>query len=56
MSKNKENMIDRMINIYGFESPVTIQFCELCENNAMPDNLLEVIVKAHEECPCYEED
>lgn len=45
----RENLIDRMIRIYGFENPVTIEFAEMCENPKWDTHLLETIVKSHEE-------
>ena len=50
----REKLIDRMIRIYGFENPIVIWFCRLCEeweDIEDRDRLLEVIVKAHEEFP-----
>ena len=50
----REKLIDRMIRIYGFENPIVIEFCGLCENwedTNEKDKLLEAIVKSHEECP-----
>ena len=50
----REKLIDRMIRIYGFENPIVIEFCKLCEvwaNTEDMDRLLEVIVKSHEEFP-----
>ena len=52
----REKLIDRMIRIYGFENPIVIWFCRLCEeweDIEDRDRLLEVIVKAHEEYPNY---
>lgn len=43
-----EKLIDRMIRLYGYESPVVIEFCGFCDEN--PDTaILETIVKYHEE-------
>lgn len=43
-----EKLIDRMIRLYGYESPVVIEFCGFCDEN--PDmKILETIVKCHEE-------
>jgi len=49
MSALRENLVTRMIRIYGYEHPAVIQFCELCENIYFPDALLEVIVNNHEQ-------
>ena len=50
----REKLIDRMIRIYGFENPIVIEFCRLCENwedTNEKDRFLEAIVKSHEELP-----
>ncbi|MBR3673863.1 MAG: hypothetical protein IKN65_06265 [Clostridia bacterium] len=52
----REELLDRMIRIYGFEHEAVIAFAELIENNTFTDEMLEVIVKAHEEHPLVEEE
>ena len=50
----REKLIARMIHIYGLENPIVIWFCRLCEeweDREDKNNLLEMIVKAHEEYP-----
>ncbi len=52
----RENLIDRMIRIYGFEHPLVIQFAELCERMADTEynnNALVLLVEAHEEYPVF---
>lgn len=52
----RENLIDRMIRIYGFEHPLVIQFAELCErmeDTEANDKALMMLVKAHEENPVF---
>ena len=50
----REQLLDRMIEIYGFEHEVVIEFARMCEewlpteNN---DKVLETLVKCHEENP-----
>ena len=59
MTTYRENLIDRMIRLYGFENPMVVQFAEMCEkypNNADYDNGLQLLVEAHEEYPIFEED
>ena len=59
MTTYRENLIDRMIHLYGFESPIVIQFIDLCErydNNAWNDKALQILVEAHEAEPVFEED
>lgn len=52
----RENLIDHMIRIYGFEHPVVIQFIELYERMADTEynnKALMTLVKAHEENPAF---
>ena len=52
-----EQLIKRMVHIYGFENPIVVEFCKLCEaweDIKDRDRLLEVIVKAHEEYPQFD--
>lgn len=54
MSKFRESLVDRMIRIYGFENPIVINFCEMCENwkdDEYHNKSLAVLVKSHEEMP-----
>ena len=50
----REQLLDRMIKIYGFEHEIVIEFARMCEewlpteNN---DKALETLVKCHEENP-----
>ena len=47
----KEKLIDRMVRIYGFENPIVIEFCRMCERGEIIEDLLELIVELHERCP-----
>lgn len=50
----REKLIDRMIHIYGFENPIVIEFCKVCEeweDTEEMNRLLEFIVMSHEEYP-----
>lgn len=47
----REELLTRMIRIYGFEHEVVIEFARLMENDSFSDEMLEAIVKAHEENP-----
>lgn len=52
----RENLVDCMIRIYGFEHPLVIQFAELCERMADTEynnNALVLLVEAHEEYPVF---
>ena len=51
MNKLREHLIDRMIRLYGFENPIVVDFCRLCESTIITDKDLEVVVKSHEEHP-----
>lgn len=51
MTAYRENLINRMINLYGYEDPTVISFITYCEKwaNTMRNNTdLENIVEAHE--------
>ena len=53
--KMREELLTRMIRIYGFEHEVVIEFARLMENG-FPTADLEVIVKAHENYPFEKEE
>ena len=59
MSKIREQLADRIIRLYGFESPITIDFCRLCEewpDTETYDRALARLVKCHEEASLYFEE
>ena len=59
MTNFRENLIDRMIRLYGFENPIVIEFCRMCENlevNDWNDRELSILVEAHETTPVFDED
>ncbi len=59
MTTYRENLLDRMTHIYGLEAPIVIQFARMCEryeNNAFNDDILRLLVEAHEADPVFEED
>ena len=59
MTTYRENLLDRMIHLYGFENPMVIQFADMCErygNSAWNDEILRLLVEAHEANPVFEED
>ena len=59
MTNFRENLIDRMIRLYGFENPMVIEFCRMCEdweNNQWNDKVLRILVEAHEANPVFDED
>ena len=57
MNTMRENLIERMVKIYGFEHPIVIRFTELCErleDTEINDTLLRLAVEAHEKYPNFE--
>ena len=59
MTTYRENLLDRMIHIYGLEDSIVIQFAEMCEryaNNSWNDDVLRLLVEAHEADPVFKED
>lgn len=44
----KEQLLTRMIHLYGFEHAAVIQFTSLMENKNISDKTLETIVESHE--------
>lgn len=51
----REELLTRMIRLYGFEHKAVIQFAELMER-PISDEVLETLVKCHEECPLTEDE
>ena len=50
----REDLIDRMIRLYGFENPITIQFADLCdrlEDTEWNNMVLRLLCEAHEADP-----
>lgn len=59
MTAYRENLIDRMIAIYGLENPIVIEFAHLCEDweeNDWNNKVLTILVEAHEAEAFFEED
>ena len=57
MSEYREQLVDRMIHIYGYENEIVIKFCEICEkdpDNAELDKMCELFVSSHEQFPQIE--
>lgn len=55
----RENLIDRMICIYGMENPIVVEFCRMCENwevNDWNNKCLTMLVESHEANPIGFED
>lgn len=52
--RTREQLMDAMIQLYGMESNVTIEFCHLCdwwEENVWNNHVLNFLVEAHEANP-----
>ena len=47
----REKLLDRMIQLYGFEDDIVIEFARFIEDNNITTEVLERIVVAHEENP-----
>lgn len=59
MTTYREHLIDRMIHIYGLKDSIVIQFAGMCEkyaNNSWNDDVLRLLVEAHEADPVFKED
>lgn len=58
MTKLRQNLIDTMIRIYGYENPIVINFrhdCEALPNDEEHDKTLRLLVMIHEECPVLDD-
>ena len=51
MNNYRESLINRMINLYGYEHPIVIEFAELAEHWRGDEQVLRVIVESHETYP-----
>ena len=59
LSQFREDLLTRIIRIYGFEHKITIWFAQLLEDqeeNEINNKLLERMVKCHEKSPIVDED
>lgn len=57
MTEKREELLTRMIRIYGMEHEVVIMFARLIENPKFDEKLLETLVENHEQNPYgWEED
>ena len=48
MNAKREELLDRVIRVYGMEHEVTIGFAWLCENSYFTDSCLEALCELHE--------
>ena len=56
MTEFRENLLTRMIHLYGMEDSLVIEFARLCEeweDNDWNNFALEILVEAHEDCPAF---
>ena len=59
MTDFRNDLLTRMIHLYGFENPLVIQFAKACETyttpetSAMWDNCLKTLVECHEKNPYF---
>lgn len=51
MNAKREELLSRMIRIYGFEHEQVIEFAKLLESSNIPDESLEILVECHEQYP-----
>ena len=51
MNSYRESLVNRMINLYGYEHPAVINFAELAEYWRGDEKTLRIIVESHESCP-----
>ena len=55
--KEREQLLDRMIHIYGFEHKLVIEFASMIEDEEkFKTEILETLVKCHEKYPQFEEE
>lgn len=52
----REQLLDRMIRIYGFEHKLVIEFAEMIENPNYKTEILETLVNCHEANPSWEDE
>lgn len=46
--KQRDDLLTRMIRIYGMENPAVVQFAEMMDSGT-PTYILEIIVRGHED-------
>lgn len=54
MTAYREKLVERMIQVYGLEHTIVIQFAEVCENwpnTRFNDTTLRLLVEGHEMDP-----
>lgn len=43
-----DDLMERMIHLYGFEHSATIQFCRLCETERYTRDEMKLLLEMHE--------
>lgn len=59
LSQFREDLLTRIIHIYGFEHKITIWFAKLLEiqkENEINNKMLEMMVECHEKSPIVDKD
>ena len=59
MTQFREDLLTRMIRLYGHENKMVIEFAKMCETYPQEkfyDNGLRVLVECHEEMPNIEDE
>lgn len=56
MSEFRESLLTRVIHLYGFEHPLTLEFAELLCDTSLSDKCLETLVSVHEAHPMTQYD
>ena len=54
MTVYRENLVDRVIRVYGYEHFMTVRFAQMCEildNTAENDQVLAGLVQDYEKAP-----
>ena len=44
-----DDLMERMIRLYGFEHSATIQFCKLCESEEFTRDEMKLLLEMHEQ-------
>ena len=59
MTDFRNELLTRMIHLYGFEHENVLDFARMCEewrDDIAHDRILEMLVETHEEFPQYDDD
>ena len=59
MNVKRNELIDRMVRLYGFGNPIVTEFSNMCKHWTQDEDhthLLEVLVVSHEQFPIIDKD